>query len=76
MDLLAKGIVTGVFGTLAMDLLNFLFARTGILVKIDVAMAVLKAMDMFLISRCTNSAVAQACESMNWWLPKNELVVW
>jgi len=38
MDLVVKGVVAGVLGTLAMDLLNLLFARTGMLSKIDVAM--------------------------------------
>lgn len=38
MDLLLTGIVAGVIGTLAMDLLNNLIARTGVLLKIDVAM--------------------------------------
>ena len=38
MDLVAMGVVAGVLGTLAMDLLNLLFARTGMLSKIDVGM--------------------------------------
>ena len=38
MDLIVTGVVAGVLGTLAMDLLNFLFARTGMLTKIDVGM--------------------------------------
>jgi len=38
MDLVATGLVAGVLGTLAMDSLNLLFARTGMLSKIDVAM--------------------------------------
>lgn len=38
MDLVVFGIIAGVLGTLAMDLLNLLFARTGIILKIDVAM--------------------------------------
>ena len=38
MDLLFTGIVAGVLGTLAMDLLNNLVARTGVFLKIDVAM--------------------------------------
>ena len=38
MDLLLTGIVAGVLGTLAMDLLNNLVARTGVFLKIDVAM--------------------------------------
>lgn len=37
MDLIVKGVITGVLGTLVMDALNHLFARTGILLKIDVA---------------------------------------
>ena len=38
MDLVVMGVVAGVFGTLAMDLLNLLFARAGMLSKIDVGM--------------------------------------
>ena len=38
MDLLIIGFVAGVIGTLAMDLLNNLVARTGLFLKIDVAM--------------------------------------
>lgn len=38
MDLLVTGVVAGVLGTLAMDSLNLLFARTGMLAKIDVEM--------------------------------------
>lgn len=38
MDLLVTGFVAGVLGTLAMDLLNNLIARTGVFLKIDVAM--------------------------------------
>jgi hypothetical protein len=38
MDLLVTGFVAGVLGTLAMDLLNNLVARTGVFLKIDVAM--------------------------------------
>jgi len=38
MDLVAMGVVAGVLGTLAMDSLNLLFARTGMLSKIDVGM--------------------------------------
>jgi len=38
MDLVVMGVVAGVLGTLAMDLLNLLFARTGMLLKIDVGM--------------------------------------
>jgi len=38
MDLVAVGVVAGVLGTLAMDSLNLLFARTGMLSKIDVGM--------------------------------------
>ena len=36
MDLVVTGVVAGVLGTLAMDSLNLLFARTGMLSKIDV----------------------------------------
>jgi len=36
MDLVVTGVVAGVLGTLAMDLLNLLFARTGMLSKIEV----------------------------------------
>ena len=38
MDLIVTGVVAGVLGTLVMDSLNHLFARTGMLSKIDVAM--------------------------------------
>jgi hypothetical protein len=38
MDLVVTGVVAGVLGTLVMDSLNLLFARTGMLSKIDVAM--------------------------------------
>jgi hypothetical protein len=38
MDLVVTGVVAGVLGTLAMDSLNLLFARTGMLSKIDVGM--------------------------------------
>ena len=38
MDLILTGVGAGVVGTLAMDLLNHLFARTGMLTKIDVGM--------------------------------------
>jgi hypothetical protein len=38
MDLVVIGVLAGVLGTLAMDLLNLLFARTGMLSKIDVRM--------------------------------------
>ena len=38
MDLIVTGVVAGVLGTLAMDLINHLFARTGMLLRIDVRM--------------------------------------
>ena len=38
MDLIITGIVAGVLGTLAMDYFNRLFARTGMLLRIDVGM--------------------------------------
>ena len=38
MDLLITGIVAGVIGTIVMDLLNNLVARTGAFLKIDVVM--------------------------------------
>ena len=38
MDLVVTAIVAGVLGTLAMDALNHLFARAGMLLEIDVAM--------------------------------------
>jgi uncharacterized membrane protein YeaQ/YmgE (transglycosylase-associated protein family) len=38
MDLVVMGVVAGVSGTLAMDSLNLLFARGGMLSKIDVGM--------------------------------------
>ncbi len=38
MDVIVTGIVAGVVGTFMMDSLNHLFARTGILLRIDVGM--------------------------------------
>ena len=38
MDLIVTGVVAGVLGTLVMDSLNHLFARTGMLSKIDMGM--------------------------------------
>jgi uncharacterized membrane protein YeaQ/YmgE (transglycosylase-associated protein family) len=38
MNVVVTGFVAGVLGTLAMDLLNNLVARTGLFLKIDVAM--------------------------------------
>ena len=38
MDLVVAGVVAGVLGTLAMDSLNLLFARAGLITKIDVGM--------------------------------------
>ena len=38
MDLISTGVVAGVLGTLVMDSLNSLFARTGMISKIDVGM--------------------------------------
>jgi len=38
MDLVITGVIAGVLGTLAMDLLNLLFARTGMLLKMEVGM--------------------------------------
>ena len=38
MDLVVMGVVAGVLGTLVMDSLNHLFARTGMLLKIDMRM--------------------------------------
>ena len=38
MNLIAIGVVAGVLGTLVMDSLNHLFARTGMLSKIDMGM--------------------------------------
>ena len=38
MDLVAMGVVAGVLGTLVMDSLNLLFARTEMLSKIEVGM--------------------------------------
>jgi len=38
MGLVVTGVVAGVMGTLAMDSLNYLVARTGVLAKIDVRM--------------------------------------
>jgi uncharacterized membrane protein YeaQ/YmgE (transglycosylase-associated protein family) len=38
MDLIVTGVLAGVLGTLAMDSMNHLFARTGMLLRIDVGM--------------------------------------
>ena len=38
MDLVVTGVVAGVLGTVVMDSLNHLFARTGMLLKIDMRM--------------------------------------
>ncbi len=38
MDLVVMGVIAGVLGTLVMDSLNLLFARTGMLSKIEVGM--------------------------------------
>ena len=38
MHLVVTGVVAGVLGTLAMDLLNLVFARTGVLSRIEVRM--------------------------------------
>jgi hypothetical protein len=38
MELIVVAVVAGVFGTLAMDSLNLLFARVGVFSRIDVAM--------------------------------------
>jgi hypothetical protein len=38
MNLVLTGVAAGVLGTLAMDVLNLLFSRTGVLLKIDAAM--------------------------------------
>ncbi len=38
MDLVVTGVVAGVLGTLVMDSLNLLFARTGVISNIDVGM--------------------------------------
>ena len=38
MDLVVTGVVAGVFGTVMMDSLNLLFARTGMLLRIDMRM--------------------------------------
>jgi len=38
MNLIVTGVVAGMFGTLVMDSLNHLFARTGMLSKIDIGM--------------------------------------
>jgi len=38
LDLVVVGVVAGVLGTLVMDSLNHLFARTGMLLKIDMRM--------------------------------------
>ena len=38
MDIIVTGVAAGVMGTVAMDLLNYLFARAGMLIRIDVRM--------------------------------------
>jgi len=38
MDLVIAGVVAGVLGTVVMDALNYLFYRTGMIVKIDLGM--------------------------------------
>jgi len=38
MDLIVTGVVAGVLGTLVMDSLNYLFARTGMISRIEVAL--------------------------------------
>ena len=38
MDLILMGVIAGVLGTFAMDILNLLFARTGVLLRIDAGM--------------------------------------
>lgn len=38
MDLAVEGVVVGVLGTLAMDTLNHVFARAGLLLRIDMRM--------------------------------------
>jgi len=38
MDIIVTGVFAGVLGTLAMDVLNLLFARIGVITKIDVRM--------------------------------------
>jgi len=38
MDLVVTGVIAGVLGTLVMDSLNLLFARTGILSRIEIGM--------------------------------------
>ena len=38
MDIIIIGTLAGVLGTIAMDLLNYLFARSGLLLRIDVRM--------------------------------------
>ena len=38
MDLMLTAVVAGVFGTIMMDILNHLFARAGIVLKIDLSM--------------------------------------
>ena len=38
MDIIVTGVVAGVLGTLVMDLLNHLFSRVGLILKIDMRM--------------------------------------
>ena len=38
MDIIARGIIAGIVGTVMMDILNYLFFRTGMILKIEVGM--------------------------------------
>ena len=38
MDIITKGLAAGIMGTIFMDILNHLSARTGIIIKIDIRM--------------------------------------
>jgi len=38
MDLVVTGVIAGVMGTVVMDILNYLFFRTGLILKIDISM--------------------------------------
>ena len=42
MDILLKGIAAGIMGTIFMDVLNHLSARTGVIIKIEMSAMILK----------------------------------
>ena len=50
MDLIVTGVVAGVLGTIMMDILNHLFARAGIVIRIDLSMIVGCPQDGFMVA--------------------------